>query len=219
MRLLVEELNGHLHRYHVLDAPEISDAAYDRLYRELDELETELETTLPNSPTLRVGAPPAEGFEPVAHTVPMLSLGNAMDADEMRAWGERMARLLDRDDPISLIAEPKLDGAGVELVYQGGKWEVGATRGDGQTGEDVTANLRHVLSVPLELDGPAARKRGRVSVRGEVVLPLAAFARLNRLRAERGFEPFANPRNAAAGALRMLHDVDVERLRSLGGPL
>ncbi len=214
MRELVEALNGHLHRYHVLDAPEISDAEYDHLFLELKALEEEFGTP-PNSPTLRVGAPPAEGFEPVPHRVPMLSLDNAMNADDIRAWGERMARALDRDEPLPLVAEPKLDGAGVELVYEEGRWIVGATRGDGQTGEEVTANLRQLLSVPLELEGPAERKRDRVSVRGEVVLPLAAFARLNRLRAERDLEPFANPRNAAAGSLRMLHDVDVERLRSL----
>ena len=215
MQALVEDLNEQLRRYHVLDDPEISDAEYDKRYRELEALEAALGTVLPDSPTRRVGAPPAEGFATVAHHVPMLSLDNAMDADEVRAWAERMARSLDRDDPIAIAAEPKLDGAGVELVYEDGEWVVGSTRGDGRTGEDVTANLRHLLSVPLALAGPAKRRAGRVSVRGEVVLPLAAFARLNRRRGEAGLEPFANPRNAAAGALRMLHDVDVERLRSL----
>ena len=215
MAELVADLNEHLRRYHVLDDPTISDAEYDKRYRELEALEAALGTVRPDSPTRRVGAPPAEGFETVPHRVPMLSLDNAMDADEVRAWAERMARSLDREEPIAVAAEPKLDGAGVELVYEDGTWTVGSTRGDGRNGEDVTANLRHLLSVPLQLAGPAERFRGRVSVRGEVVLPLAAFARLNRLRTERELEPFANPRNAAAGALRMLHDVDVERLRSL----
>jgi len=215
MRALVADLNHHLHRYHVLDEPEISDAEYDRRYRELEALEAALGETLPDSPTRRVGAPPAKGFEPVVHRVPMRSLDNAMTADEMRAWAERIARRLDRDEPIALVGEPKLDGAGVELVYEDGEWTIGATRGDGRTGEDVTANLRLVGSVPLGLDGPAARRAGRVSVRGEVVLPLAAFARLNRLRKAKSLEPFANPRNAAAGALRMLREVDTDRLRAL----
>jgi len=209
----VDELNRHIRLYYLEDAPEISDAEYDRLYRELQALEAEHpDLVLPDSPSRRVGPPPAEGFAPVKHRVPMLSLDNAMDEEEMRAWAERIQRHLDRAEPLALVGEPKLDGAGVELVYVDGRLRVGATRGDGHTGEDVTANLRPLPSVPLALPGSP---RGRVSVRGEVLLPVAAFRRLNRRRLERGEEPFVNPRNAAAGALRQIHQVDVERLRSL----
>jgi DNA ligase (NAD+) len=215
MRALVDDLNRHLRLYYQEDAPEISDAEYDRRFRELEALERELGEVLPDSPTRRVGAPPAEGFAPAEHRVPMLSLDNAMNEAEMRAFGERVARALDREGALALVGEPKLDGAGVELVYVDGELAVGSTRGDGRVGEDVTANLRQLGSVPLTLRGAKRALSGRISVRGEVVLPLAAFARLNKSRAARGLEPFVNPRNAAAGALRMLHEVDLERLRSL----
>jgi DNA ligase (NAD+) len=212
LRALVDDLNHHLRLYHQLDAPEISDAEYDRRFRALQELEAELGVVLPDSPTRRVGAPPAEGFAPAEHRVPMLSLDNAMSEAEMRAFVERVQRQLDREGPVALLGEPKLDGLGVELVYEGGELTVGSTRGDGRVGEDVTANLKQVLSVPLALRGEAAE---RVSVRGEVVMTLAGFARLNESRALRGLEPFVNPRNAAAGALRQLREIDVERLRAL----
>ena len=213
IRALTEELARHARLYYHEDAPEVSDAEYDRRFQELQALEASFpDLALPDSPTRRVGVPPAAGFRPVRHVVPMLSLDNAMDEAQMRAWLERAERQLDRQGPLALVAEPKLDGAAVELVYENGAFVVGATRGDGQIGEDVSANLRQVLAFPLALAG---RPEGRVSVRGEVVLPLRAFRRLNARRAERGLEPFANPRNAAAGALRMLHEVDRERLRSL----
>ncbi len=213
IRALSEELRRHARLYYHEDAPEISDAEYDRRFEELKQLEAQYpDLVLPDSPTRRVGVPPAAGFAPVRHVVPMLSLDNAMDEEQMRAWLERVARQLDRADAAAFVAEPKLDGAAVELVYEDGRLTVGATRGDGQIGEDVTANLRQVLAVPLTLDGEAP---ARVSVRGEVVLPLRAFRRLNTRRSARGLEPFANPRNAAAGSLRQLHEVDLERLRSL----
>ena len=216
MRALVDDLNRHLRLYHVDDAPEISDAEYDRRYRALQELEREHpELVQPDSPTKRVGAPPAEGFQTVPHRVPMRSLDNAMDEDEMRTWQERIQRNLDREAPIALVGEPKLDGAGVELVYEAGRLAVGSTRGDGRHGEDVTANLRQLVSIPLVLRGAAAAMPKRLSVRGEVVLPLAGFRRLNARRKARGDEPFVNPRNAAAGALRQLRDIDVARLRAL----
>jgi DNA ligase (NAD+) len=197
----------------VLDAPEISDAEYDRLYRELEALEAEFpDLVRDDSPTRRVGAPPAEGFAEVAHGVPMLSLDNAMDAAELRAFDERVRRVLETEDALEYALEPKLDGAGVELVYENGVLMVGATRGDGRVGEDVTANLRLSQSIPLVLQNGA---RQRISVRGEVLLPLARFERLNARRQARGLEPFANPRNAAAGALRQLHDIDRDRLRAL----
>ena len=213
IRALTEELRRHARLYYHEDAPEISDAEYDRRFEELKKLEEQYQDlALPDSPTRRVGVPPASGFAPVRHLVPMLSLDNAMDEEQMRAWVERVARQLDRTDAIAFVAEPKLDGAAVELVYEDGQLAVGATRGDGQVGEDVTPNVRQILAVPLALSGAAP---ARVSVRGEVVLPLRAFRRLNARRSARGLEPFANPRNAAAGSLRQLHEVDLERLRSL----
>jgi DNA ligase (NAD+) len=219
MDALVEELNRHNRLYHSLDRPEISDAEYDALLRELSQLEARLPDEIrPDSPTQRVGEPPAEGFPTAPHLSPMLSLENAMDAGEMRAFHERVRRLLGRaaENPIEYAGEPKLDGAAVELVYENGSLVRGLTRGDGQTGEDVTANLRRVLSIPLVLDSVKGRPAPRTaSVRGEVVLPISAFQRLNQARVEIGEEPFANPRNAAAGSLRMLHDVDLRRLRSL----
>jgi DNA ligase (NAD+) len=213
IRVLTADLLQHARLYYHEDAPQISDAEYDRRFRELVQLEAAWpELALPDSPTRRVGAPPAAGFAAVRHAVPMLSLDNAMDQDQMRAWLERVARQLDRSDSLGFVAEPKLDGAGIELVYEHGRLSIGSTRGDGQTGEDVSANLRPVPAVPLALRGEAPT---RVSVRGEVVLPLRAFRRLNARRSGRGQEPFANPRNAAAGSLRQLHEVDLERMRSL----
>lgn len=212
---LCREIDRHLRLYHQLDQPEISDAEYDELFRELERLESQYPALRrSDSPTLRVGFPPAEGFETVAHRSPMLSLDNAMSEDEMRAFDERVLRALGREgEALEYAAEPKLDGAGVELIYTGGAFTQGLTRGDGRRGEDVSVNLRFVHSIPLDLSGddppPVA------SIRGEIVLPVAAFRRLNRIRVERGDEPFANPRNAAAGALRMLHDVDTQRLRAL----
>jgi len=195
------------------NAPEISDASYDRLYRELEALEaTHPDFVRANSPTHRVGTPPAEGFAEAAHRAPMLSLDNAMDTDELRAFDERVRRMLETEDPLEYTIEPKLDGAGVELVYEDGVLAVGSTRGDGRVGEDVTANLRLSHSIPLALEG---RAPGRISVRGEAVLPIARFERLNAKRLARELEPFANPRNAAAGALRQLHDIDRGRLRAL----
>jgi DNA ligase (NAD+) len=215
MRALVADLNRHLRLYHQQDAPEISDAEYDRRYRELEALEAELGEVDPDSPTRRVGAAPAEGFAPVVHRVPMLSLDNAMSEEELRGFAERVAKQLDRSGHVAFVGEPKLDGAGVELVYENGILAVGSTRGDGRVGEDVTTNLRHLGSIPMRLRGPKGELAGRLSVRGEVVLPLAPFQRLNASRAARGLEPFVNPRNAASGSLRQLHDVDLERLRSL----
>ena len=212
---LVEEIDRHNRLYYLEDRPEISDAEYDRLLRELRELEqAHPALRRPDSPTQRVGAPPAEGFAEVRHVVPMLSLDNAMDADAMRSFDDRVRRELEREEPIEYVGEPKLDGAAVDLVYENGGFAVGSTRGDGRVGEDVTANLRLCPNIPLVLE----RRRPvpeRVSVRGEVALPIARFERLNARRLESGQEPFANPRNAAAGALRQLHDIDTARLRSL----
>ena len=212
---LISEIARHDALYYLRDQPEITDAEYDRLRRELAELEAIWpDLARPDSPTQRVGVPATEAsFTPFEHRVPMLSLENAMDEAEFRAFDERVRRLLGSDAPVDYVGELKLDGAAVELVYENGKFAVGATRGDGRIGEDVTANLRFVLSIPPAL--ATAEPPRRASVRGEVVLPLRAFRRLNRLREARGDEPFVNPRNAAAGSLRQREDVDVVRLRSL----
>ncbi len=217
MEQLRRELDRHNRLYYIEDRPEIDDAEYDRLLRELAALEEKHPNwASADSPTQRVGTPPAEGFQSHPHLSPMLSLDNAMDSAELRAFLDRLTRQLDPADALPpLVAEPKLDGAGVELIYRGGQFERGLTRGDGTVGEDVSANLRHVLSVPLRLHGKDEQRPARASVRGEVVLPTAAFKRLNTQRIERDLEPFANPRNAAAGGLRQLHDIDVGRLRSL----
>ena len=210
MAWLAREIERHNRLYYQDDAPEITDAEWDALFRELQALEAE-HGALPGSPTGRIGAPPAEGFVPFEHRVPMRSLDNAMDADAMRAFDERVRRTLDLAE-IEYVVEPKIDGAGVELVYEDGALSVGATRGDGRIGEDVTANLRQARGVPERLRGKAP---ARVSVRGEVVMPKARFDALNARRAAGGLETFANPRNTAAGALRMLHDVDRRRLGAL----
>ena len=224
IRRRIEELSREIARhdrlYYLEDRPEIEDAAYDALFRELAGLEAEHpELRRPDSPTQRVGTPPGEGFAEVRHLAPMLSLDNALDAEELRAFDERVRRALGAEGPVEYVGEPKIDGAGIELVYESGLLAVGSTRGDGQVGEDVTANLRAVRSIPLRIPGPdAARARAvpaRVSVRGEVAIPLARFERLNERRREAGLEPFANPRNAAAGSLRQLHEIDRARLAAL----
>src|SRR5207237_8376955 len=168
---LVETVNHHNHRYYVLDAPEIADAEYDRLMQQLREIETDHpELQSPDSPTQRVGAGPAAQFAGVQHRVPMLSLANAFSADTLRAWHERITRLLGGDIKDFAI-EPKIDGLAIMLRYERGRFGVGATRGDGSQGEDITANLRTVRSVPLTLnDSPPAY----LEVRGEVYLSQAA---------------------------------------------
>jgi DNA ligase (NAD+) len=212
---LAAEISRHDTLYFLHDRPEITDAAYDRLRRELLALEAAWpDLARSDSPTRRVGAPAVgPSFAPVEHRVPMLSLENAMDEAEFRAFDERVKRLLGPDAQVEYVGEPKLDGAAVELVYEDRLFKIGATRGDGRVGEDVTTNLAHVRTIPHAL--PETAPAGRVSIRGEVILPLAAFRHLNRRREERGDEAFVNPRNAAAGSLRQRDEIDVERLRSL----
>lgn len=201
---LREQLNWHGYRYYVLDDPEIPDAEYDRLFRELRELETaHPELIAPDSPTRRVGAAPLAAFQTVRHAVPMLSLDNAFTAEEVADFDRRVRqRLADVAAAIQYAAEPKLDGLAVSLHYENGVLVRGATRGDGYTGEDITANLRTVRTVPLRL---LATGWPRVlEVRGEVFMPRAGFERWNAQARARGDKPFANPRNAAAGSLRQL---------------
>ena len=214
---LSDEIRRHNALYYREDRPEISDAEYDALLRELQDLETRFpELALENSPSRGVGASVVgTGFQTAPHRKPMLSLDNAMDADELRAFDQRIRRMLDTEDELEFMAEPKLDGSGVELIYENGTLSQGLTRGDGHLGEDVSANLRQIPSIPAELAEPGPPIPPVASVRGEIVLPLAAFHRLNAARRERELEPFANPRNAAAGALRQIHEIDLQRLRSL----
>jgi DNA ligase (NAD+) len=204
---LREILGRHAYLYYVLDQPTIADAEYDALYRELLALETERpDLRSPDSPTQRVGSAPLEKFEQVRHLEAMLSLANARDEDELLAWDQRNRRFLEgkgyEDVSMRFVVEPKIDGLAISLTYRDGLFAVGATRGDGEVGEDVTANLRTIGSLPLRLRG--ARPPAVVEVRGEVYLPLASFARLNEAREADGQSPFVNPRNAAAGSIRQL---------------
>ncbi len=203
MEHLVKELNEHSHRYHVLDEPIISDAEYDRLYRRLLDLETECGIVLPDSPTHRIGAAPLEKFEKVRHTEPMLSLENAFSRDEIIDFDRRLKRLLRTDDEIEYTVEQKYDGLAVELTYRHGLLWRASTRGDGYEGEDVTENIRTIRAVPLKL---ANRERlpEEIDIRGEVYMDIAEFEELNTERQHAGEQPFANPRNAAAGSVRQL---------------
>ncbi len=221
------QLNRHNYLYHVLNQPEISDAEYDQLFRELQELEEQHpELVTPDSPTQRVGAAPANAFATVRHRVPMLSLGNAFDEEELRAFDERVKRHLGQpaDQAIEYVCELKVDGLAVSLSYENGVFVSGSTRGDGFTGEDIARNLRTIRAIPLRLLEAGARGRGPerhptplppspytergvpslIEVRGEVYLDRREFARINREREERGLPLFANPRNAAAGSVRQL---------------
>ncbi|NOY87303.1 MAG: NAD-dependent DNA ligase LigA [Deltaproteobacteria bacterium] len=227
VRREVEELRRQLERhnylYYTLDRPEIPDEEYDRLLRRLADLEKshpELES--PDSPTARVGAPPRKDFGAVRHTIPMLSLGNVFNEGEALEFDRRLKRLLKPSGEIDYVVEPKLDGLGVELVYERGSLVLGSTRGDGMVGEDITANLRTVRSIPLRL-GALPRRGGtelevpdRMEIRGEILMFKDEFQALNARRLEEGEPPFANPRNAAAGSLRQL-DPGVTASRRLDG--
>jgi DNA ligase (NAD+) len=201
-RELCTELHRHNTLYHVYDRPEISDAAYDRMFRELQEIEEQFPDLIsPTSPSRRVGAPPLDKFEPVRHSLPMLSLENALDEQEMRDFDDRTRRFLASDEPVEYVCEPKMDGVAVELVYRDGRFVLGSTRGDGVTGEKITENLRTISTIPLELGDECPPL---FEVRGEIYMDLAAFRNLNREREEEGLAVFANPRNASAGSLRQL---------------
>jgi DNA ligase (NAD+) len=198
---LKAEINHHNYRYYVLDSPEISDAEYDELMRELKKLEENYPQFLtPDSPTQRVGATPVEAFGVVEHPYPLLSLGNAFSKDELLVWHTRISKLVGSQQ-FNFACEHKIDGLAVALTYVNGKFTTGATRGDGFRGEDITQNLRTIRSIPLSLVKDAAP---RFEVRGEVYLPKAGFHKLNQERAAEGLPLFANPRNAAAGSVRQL---------------
>ena len=212
LRRLIEYHNW---RYYVLDDPEISDSAYDALMDELRAIEAEHpELRTPDSPTQRVGAPPQEKFEQVRHLRPMLSLANARNEEELRAWDQRVRTLMAKQgldlDGLRYVTEPKIDGLAVSLIYENGVLVRGSTRGDGEIGEDITQNLRTVKAIPLRIDDAPPL----IEVRGEAYMPIAAFTKLNEERAQAGEPTFANPRNSAAGSLRQL-DPNVTASRPL----
>ena len=202
---LRKQLHYHNHRYYVLDDPVIADVDYDQLFQKLLELEKEHpELVTPDSPSQRVGGAPLAGFEEVTHVHPMLSLDNVFDAAGLSEFEKKLQRYLKTSAPITYVAEPKMDGLAVELVYEQGVFVTGSTRGDGVTGENITAQLKTVQSIPLKLQGGLGEIPEQLVVRGEVFLGRDGFAKLNRQRARAGEPLFANPRNAAAGSLRQL---------------
>ena len=200
---LRDELNQHNHRYYVLDQPTIPDAEYDKLFRELQELEAKFPALVsPDSPTQRVGAPPVARLGPTRHLVQMLSLNNAFDDNDIIAFDKRMREILAVEE-IDYFCERKFDGLAVNLTYENGKLVRGATRGDGSTGEDVTANLRTIKAdIPNRLSGAVFPEL--LEVRGEVIMFKQDFLDMNHRQREAGEKEFVNPRNAAAGALRQL---------------
>ncbi|MFN8587225.1 MAG: NAD-dependent DNA ligase LigA [Candidatus Eisenbacteria bacterium] len=219
---LAAEIREHDHAYYVLDQPTISDAAYDKRFRELKELEDAFpDLRAPDSPTQRVGGGLREAFKKVKHAAPMRSLDSLMNADEVREFDGRIRKGLGLDEglfahEVEYVAEPKFDGLSIELVYEDGVFVRGSTRGDGENGEDVTENLRTIRAVPLRLreGGPEGGRRGRLAVRGEALMPIAEFEALNARLIAADEEPFANARNAAAGAVRQL-DATITASRKL----
>ena len=203
---LRELLEHHGYRYHVLDDPEIPDSAYDALFDELKALEEEHpELVTHDSPTQRVGAAPADGFRKVAHLQPMGSLEKVTTAEGLQKWADDVRKRLGTDEPVVYVIEPKIDGSAISLVYEHGAFVRGATRGDGERGEDVTQNLRTIDAVPLRVRTQAGEPPpALLEVRGEVYFPLSGFARFNEAQAAAGKKPAPNPRNAAAGSLRQL---------------
>ncbi|MBU7583753.1 MAG: NAD-dependent DNA ligase LigA [Nostoc sp. TH1S01] len=200
--------------YYVLDAPIMEDAVYDQLYRELQQLETQYpELVTPDSPTQRVGERPATHFMSVRHNIPLYSLENAFNIDELQAWDQRWRRQLPTTDGVKYVSELKIDGSALALTYQDGVLVRGATRGDGVTGEEITQNVRTIRSIPLRLNFDGIEPIERVEVRGEAFLPLEVFKQINEERQKAGEQLFANPRNAAAGTLRQLDSRIVARRR------
>ncbi|MGA7564291.1 MAG: NAD-dependent DNA ligase LigA [Desulfobaccales bacterium] len=205
VRELREQINYHNYRYYVLDDPVISDAEFDRLLRELAELEERYPRLLtPDSPSQRVGAAPLEKFETVRHRLPMISLENAFSEGEVREFEERLHRFLRSEGPLQYVMEPKVDGCAIELVYEQGRFRVGSTRGDGVRGENVTQNLKTIHTILLQMLTREEPAPELLEVRGEVYMDLDEFKKLNEQRLSQGEPAFANPRNAAAGSLRQL---------------
>ena len=219
----IEELRKLLiqasYAYYVLDAPTIEDVIYDKLYRELQDLETQYpELITPDSPTQRVGEKPATGFTSVRHNIPLYSLENAFDVDELKVWDERWRRNAPPQEDVDYVCELKIDGNALALTYENGILVRGVTRGDGVSGEDITQNVRTIRSIPLrlnlddiEIENPDALQR--IEVRGETFLPLDVFEKINQERISSGESQFANPRNATAGTLRQLDSRKVDKRR------
>jgi DNA ligase (NAD+) len=209
-------IDHHLHRYHVLDDPEIDDSAYDALYDELEAIEAKHpELVTSDSPTQRVGAAPAAGFTKVAHLSPMGSLEKVTTREALEKWADDIRKRLDTEEEVAYVLEPKIDGSAVSLVYEDGVLVRGATRGDGERGEDVTANLRTIKAIPLRMRAEAPAP-ARVEVRGEIFFPLEGFARFIETQIAAGRKPAPNARNAAAGSLRQLNpSVTAERPLSI----
>jgi DNA ligase (NAD+) len=210
---LIKDINEHNYRYYVLDAPVISDAEYDKLFRRLKELEENYQYVLPDSPTQRVGAPPLDKFEKVKHTEPMLSLDNAFSHDEVREFDLRVKKELKKKgltaEEIEYTVEPKYDGLAMELTYKKGLLERASTRGDGYEGEDVTTNIKTIKAIPLKIEGVDIPSE--INLRGEVYLDLEEFEKLNKERGKSEESLFANPRNAAAGSVRQLDSSITEK--------
>lgn len=200
---LREQINHYNYLYYVADNPEVPDAEYDRLFRELQQLEQDNpELLTSDSPTQRVGGQPLDKFDEVEHALPMLSLDNVFDQEELSAFDKRVREWLNSDQPKTYAAEPKLDGLAISIRYENGVLVQAATRGDGARGEDVTSNVRTIRSVPLKLHGEAIP--AVVEVRGEIFMPKEGFEKLNKSQLENNKKVFVNPRNAAAGSLRQL---------------
>ena len=214
IKSLSDKLHEHSYRYHVLDDPAVTDAEYDRLFTELQRLESQHpELIFEDSPTQRVGAKPSDGFSQVRHDIPMLSLSNAFSEEDVYAFAKRINDRLGQHDDIDFVAEPKLDGLAVSLIYENGLFVQAATRGDGTTGEDISANVRTIKSVPLKLRGDFDNTK--IEVRGEVIMSHQGFSALNRQQDElQTGKRYVNPRNAAAGSLRQL-DPAVTATRAL----
>src|SRR5947209_5885138 len=214
---LREEIRRHEHLYYVLDTPEITDSEFDKLMQQLKALESEHPALVtPDSPTQRVGGKPREGFGKVRHSSPMLSLDNTYNEDELRDWERRVHDLTGRSE-VDYVCELKLDGMSLSVGYHDGQLERGVTRGDGTTGEDVTLNVRTVHSIPLSVDKHKLKKAGippEFEVRGELLMPTAAFKKLNAERERLGLQTFANPRNFTAGTVRQL-DASITAQRRL----
>jgi DNA ligase (NAD+) len=208
---LAEQIRAHDYAYYVEANPRISDREYDRLYQELREIEAQFpDLVTPDSPTQRVGGAPIKEFKPVQHLIPMMSLDNTYSEDELRQFLARVERLLPKE-PLEFVVEPKVDGVAVSLRYENGLFTIGATRGDGTTGDDISSNLRTIKSLPLNLCARMKDCPKMLEVRGEVYLLAAQFARVNEERLAANEEPFANPRNAAAGSLKQLDSRIVAR--------
>ena len=215
IKSLRERINDHNYQYYVLDNPIISDSEYDKLFKELESLEKQNpDFIIPESPTQRIGAKPIESFGTVTHRVTMMSLANAMSSDELNAFDERIKKKLNASENIEYVVEPKLDGLAVELIYENGIFVNGSTRGDGNTGEDITSNLKTINAIPLILRNDIISIPDLLEVRGEVFIRKEDFEILNSKRLQSDQQPFANARNAAAGSLRQL-DPNVTSKRSL----